>query len=164
MKTITRFQAQKMLEQLGGMALGYLQSEELEAVMDNFDALKAETEKLEKMKAELAKRIYQGVDEKRLQDFFEAIQKNDNEAIQKDYADLFPLRNKEIEVIVSLYNKAVEMDIKELDGKEFRKAVLKAQPTTKQAVFEILTPLFKADEKPQDDFSELDEFFEIITL
>lgn len=146
-----------MLEQLGGMALGYLPSEELEAVMDNFDTLKAETEKLEKMKAELAKRIYQGVDEKRLQAFFEADQKNDNEAIQKDYADLLPLRDKEIEVIVSLYNKAVELDIKELDGKEFRKAVLKAQPTTKQAVFEILTPLFKADEKPQDDFSELDE-------
>ena len=156
-KTITRFQAQKMLEQLGGMALGYLPSEELEAVMDNFDTLKAETEKLEKMKAELAKRIYQGKDEKRLQDFFEAIQKNDNEAIQKDCADLLPLRNKEVEVIVSLYNKAVDMDIKELDGKEFRKAVLKAQPTTKQAVFEILTPLFKADEKPQDDFSELDK-------
>lgn len=146
-----------MLELLGGMALGYLPSEELEAVMDNFDTLKAETEKLEKMKAELAKRIYQGKDEKRLQDFFEAIQKNDNEAIQKDCADLLPLRNKEVEVIVSLYNKAVDMDIKELDGKEFRKAVLKAQPTTKQAVFEILTPLFKADEKPQDDFSELDK-------
>ena len=146
-----------MLEQLGGMALGYLPSEELEAVMDSFDILKAETEKLEKMKAELAKRIYQGKDEKRLQDFFEAIQKNDNEAIQKDCADLLPLRNKEVEVIVSLYNKAVDMDIKELDGKEFRKAVLKAQPTTKQAVFEILTPLFKADEKPQDDFSELDK-------
>lgn len=146
-----------MLEQLSGMALGYLPSEELEAVMDNFDVLKAETEKLEKMKAELAKRIYQGVDEKRLQDFFEAAQKNDNEAIQKGYADLLPLRNKEIEVIVHLYNKAVEMDIKELDGKEFRKAVLKAQPNTKQAVFEMLTPLFKADEKPQDDFSELDE-------
>lgn len=157
-KTITRFHAQKMVETLGGMALGYLPSEELEAVMDNFDVLKAETEKLEKMKAELAKRIYQGKDEKRLQDFFEAVQKNDNEAIQKDYADLLPLRNKEIEVIVSLYNKAVDMDIKELDGKEFRKAVLKAQPNTKQAVFEILTPLFKAAEKPQDDFSELDEF------
>lgn len=156
-KTITRFQAQKMLEQLAGMALGYLPSEELEAVMDNFDILKAETEKLEKMKAELAKRIYQGVDEKRLQEFFTAIQKNE-EGIEEKYADLLPLRNKEIEVIVSLYNKAVEMDIKEIDGKEFRKAVLKAQPTTKQAVFEILTPLFKAAEKPQDDFSELDEF------
>lgn len=155
--TITRFQAQKMLEQLGGMALGYLPSEELEAVMDNFDVLKVETEKLEKMKAELAKRIYQGVDEKRLQAFFDAIQKND-EAIAEEYADLVPLRNKEVEVLISLFNKAVELDIKELDGKEFRKAVLKAQPTTKQAVFEILTPLFKAAEKPQDDFSELDEF------
>lgn len=155
--TITRFQAQKMLEQLGSMALGYLPSEELEAVMDNFDVLKVETEKLEKMKAELAKRIYQGVDEKRLQEFFTAIQKNE-EGIEEKYADLLPLRNKEIEVIVGLYNKAVEMDIKEIDGKEFRKAVLKAQPTTKQAVFEILTPLFKAAEKPQDDFSELDEF------
>lgn len=153
MKTITRFQAQKMLERLGGMALGYLTTEDLEAAMDNFDVLKAETEKLEKLKAELAKRIYQGVDEKRLQDFFEAERKNE---VSEDYADLVPLRNKEIEVIVSLYNKAVEMDIKEIDGKEFRKAVLKAQPNTKQAVFEILTPLFKAEEKPEDDFSELD--------
>ena len=143
-----------MLEQLGGMALGYLPSEELEAVMDSFDILKAEVEKLEKMKTELAKRIYQGIDEKRLQDFFDAVQKNEDTA---EYSDLIPLRNKEIEVLVSLYNKAVDMDIKELDGKEFRKAVLKAQPTTKQAVFEILTPLFKADEKPQDDFSELDK-------
>ena len=157
-KVITRFQAQKMLEQLGGMALGYLPSEELEAVIDNFDILKAETEKLEKLKADLAKRIYQGKDEKRLQGFFEAAQKNDNEAIQKDYADLLPLRNKEIEVIVSLYNKAVELDIKEIDGKAFRKAVLKAQPNTKQAVFEVLTPLFKTKEKPEDDFSELDAF------
>ena len=155
MKTITRFHAQKMLEQLGGMALGYLPSEELEAVMDNFDILKAEVEKLEKMKAELAKRIYQGVDEKRLQTFFDAIQKDD-EAIAEEYSDLVPLRNKEIEVILSLYNKAVDLDIKEIDGKEFRKAVLKAQPTTKQAVFEVLTPLFKVEEKPEDDFSELD--------
>ena len=155
MKTITRFHAQKMVETLAGMALGYLPAEELEAVMDNFDILKAEVEKLEKMKAELVKRIYQGVDEKRLQDFFEAVQKNEDTA---EYSDLVPLRNKEIEVLVSLYNKAVELDIKELDGKEFRKAVLKAQPTTKQAVFEILTPLFKAEEKKDDDFSELDEF------
>ena len=142
-----------MVETLAGMALGYLPSEELEAVMDNFDILKAEVEKLEKMKAELAKRIYQGVDEKRLQAFFDAIQKNEDTA---EFSDLIPLRNKEIEVLVSLYNKAVDMDIKELDGKEFRKAVLKAQPTTKQAVFEVLTPLFKAEEKPEDDFSELD--------
>lgn len=153
MKTITRFQTTKMVETLGGMALGHLTTEDLEAVMDNFDILKAETEKLEKLKAELAKRIYQGVDEKRLQDFFEAERKNE---VSEDYADLVPLRNKEIEVIVSLYNKAVELDIKEIDGKAFRKAVLKAQPNTKQAVFEILTPLFKAEEKPEDDFSELD--------
>ena len=158
MKTITRFHAQKMVETLAGMALGYLPAEELEAVMDNFDILKAEVEKLEKMKAELARRIYQGVDEKRLQDFFEAVQKSDNEAIQKDYADLLPLRNKEVEVLVSLYNKGIDLDIKEIDGKEFRKAVLKSQPNTKQAVFEVLTPLFKAEEKPEDDFSELDEF------
>lgn len=153
MKTITRFHAQKMVETLAGMALGYLPAEELEAVMDNFDILKAEVEKLEKMKAELAKRIYHDVDEKRLQSFFDAVQKNEDTA---EYSDLIPLRNKEVEVLVSLYNKAVDMDIKELDGKEFRKAVLKAQPTTKQAVFEILTPLFKAEEKPEDDFSELD--------
>lgn len=158
MKQITRFHAMKMLETLGAMALGHLPAEELESTMHNFDILKGEVEKMEKMKTELAKRIYQGVDEKILQEFFEAAQKGDNEILTKDYADLIPLRTKEIEVLVNLYNKAVDMDIKELDGKEFRKGVLRAQPDTKQAVFEVLTPLFHSEEKMKDDFSELDEF------
>lgn len=157
MKTITRFRAQQMLEALAGMALGHLENDTLEVVLDNFDTLKNEVEKVEKMKSELAKRLYQDVKEERLRAFFDAVQKNDTELLEKEYADILPLRAKEIEVIVSLFNKNVEMDIKEIDGKAFRKAVMKAQPETKAVTFEMLAPMFVAEEKQAEDFSELDD-------
>ena len=156
-KTLTRFQAQKMLEVMGGMALGHLATEELEKVMDAFDTLKKEVEKIDTLKTELAKRLYQGVDEKRLQEFFAAIQKNE-EGIEDKYADLVPLRQKEVQVIIGILNKEAEVEIDTIDGKEFRKAVMKAQPDTKTAVFELLTPLFTEEEKEEADLSELDEF------
>lgn len=156
MKTITRFQAIQIVKALSDMGLGYLPAEELESIIDNFELLKSEAEKVNRLKAELANRIYHEVDTKRLQSFFDAVQKN--EEVAEDYMDLLPLRNKEIEVIVSIYNKVVELDIKEVDGKEFKKAVLKAQPNTKQSAFEVLVPLFSAEENKEDDFSELDEF------
>lgn len=155
-KTLTRFQAQKMLEVMGGMAFGHLATEDLEKVMDAFDSLKKEVEKIDALKTELAKRLYQGVDEKRLQEFFTAIQKNE-EDIEEKYADLVPLRQKEVQVIIGIFNKVVEVEIDTIDGKEFRKAVMKAQPDTKTAVFELLTLLFSEEEKEEADLSELDE-------
>lgn len=161
MKTITRFQAQKMLEALGGMALGHLATEDIEKVIDNFDILKAEVEKLDKMKTELSKRIYQDVEQERLQKFFEAIQQNDEKTLNKEYADLLPLRIKEVDVTISLYNKLIDVDLKEIDSKDFRKAVIKAQPDTKQGVFSILAPIFKAEEEEaKEDFSELDSLLD----
>jgi hypothetical protein len=159
MKTITRFQAQKMLEALGGMALGHLTTEDLERVIDNFDILKAEVDKLDKMKTELNKRIYQDIEQERLHKFFEAIQKNDAENLNKEYADLLPLRVKEVDVTISLYNKLIDVDLKEIDSKDFRKAVIKAQPDTKQGAFTVLAPIFKAEEVKEDkeDYSELEE-------
>ena len=156
MKTITRFQAQKMLEALGGMALGHLATEDIEKVIDNFDILKAEVEKLDKMKTELSKRIYQDIEQERLQKFFETIQKDDTETLNKEYADLLPLRTKEVDVVISLYNKEIDVELKEIDSKDFCKAVIKSQPDTKQGVFSILTPIFKAEEV-KEDYSELEE-------
>lgn len=159
MKTITRFQAQKMLDVLGGMALGHLTTEQLEAVIDNFDILKSEIDKLNALKTELGKRIYQDVEQERLQKFFETIQKNDTDTLDKDYADLIPLRVKEVQVIINLYNKAIDIDLKEVDSKDFRKAIIKAQPDTKQDAFDALTPMFKAEEVKEEkpDYSELEE-------
>ena len=159
MKTITRFQAQKMLDALGGMALGHLATEQLEATIDNFDILKAEIDKLNALKTELGKRLYQDVEQERLQKFFEAVQQNDTDALDKDYADLLPLRVKEVQVIINLYNKVIDLDLKDVDSKDFRKAVIKAQPDTKQDAFDVLAPMFKAEEVKEvnPDYSELEE-------
>ena len=156
MKQITRYQAQKMLEAIEGMALGHLDADNLEAVLDNCDILKAEIEKLDKMKKELGRRLYQGIELDRMIAFYKAQTSNDTETIAKDYADLARLREKEIEVIVSLFNKVVDLDIREVDERSFVKAVLKAQPDTKMDAFDVLAPMFKAEEQ-EDDFSELDE-------
>jgi predicted transcriptional regulator len=125
-------------------------------IQKNQETIDEYVQKRASQKSELAKRLYQDVKEERLRAFFDAVQKNETELLEKEYADILPLRAKEIEVIVSLFNKNVEMDIKEIDGKAFRKAVMKAQPETKAVTFEMLAPMFIA-EKQAEDFSELDE-------
>lgn len=156
MKT-TRFQAQKMLEALRGMALGHLASETLEKVLDNIDVLKAEIHKVDTLKAELVKRVYQGVPEERLQSFFIALQKGNTEVLNADFIDLAPLREKELEVIVNVYNKVVDLDIVEVNGKAFKKAVIAAQPEIRLTEFDVLSPMFITEEKPEADIAELEE-------
>lgn len=156
MKT-TRFQAQKMLEALRGMALGHLASETLEKVLDNIDVLKAEVHKVESLKAELVKRVYQGVSEDRLEAFFIALRKGNTELLDAEFIDLYPLRERELEVVVNIYNKVVDLDVKQIDGKEFRKAVMNAQPDILLTSFDVLNPMFAIEDAPETDFSELDE-------
>lgn len=156
MKT-TRFQAQKMLEALRGMALGRLASETLENVLDNIGVLKSEVTKVESLKAELVKRVYQGVSEDRLEAFFVALRKGNTELLGTEFIDLYPLRERELEVIVNIYNKVVDLDVKQIDGKEFRKAVMNAQPDILLTSFDVLNPMFVAETAPEADFSELDE-------
>lgn len=156
MKT-TRFQAQKMLEALRGMALGRLASETLENVLDNIGILKSEVTKVESLKAELVKRVYQGVSEDRLEAFFVALRKGNTELLGTEFIDLYPLRERELEVVVNIYNKVVDLDVKQIDGKEFRKAVMNAQPDILLTSFDVLNPMFVAETAPEADFSELDE-------
>lgn len=156
MKT-TRFQAQKMLEALRGMALGHLASETLEKVLDNIGVLKSEVTKVESLKAELVKRVYQGVSEDRLEAFFIALRKGNTELLDTEFIDLYPLRERELEVVVNIYNKVVDLDVKQIDGKEFRKAVMNAQPDILLTSFDVLNPMFAIEDAPEADFSELDE-------
>lgn len=161
-KTITRFQAQKIYDTLSGMALGHLSPETLEAVIDDFAIIKNEVDNLNRIKLELSSRIYQDVDGERLRGFLIAVKNNDNKTIAESYEDLITLYNKELDVLVKVYNKEIEVDVAEVDWKEFRLAVLKSQPNTKQSAFEVLAPLFKAEEKATTDYAELDDYLATI--
>lgn len=146
-----------MLEALRGMALGHLASDTLENVLDNIGILKSEVTKVESLKAELVKRVYQGVSEDRLEAFFIALRKGNTELLGTEFIDLYPLRERELEVVVNIYNKVVDLDVKQIDGKEFRKAVMNAQPDILLTSFDVLNPMFVAETAPEADFSELDE-------
>lgn len=166
---ITRNYAIEMFRRMGQMAFGHLSEETLEAVMNNMEALRAVSEQFDKLKEEMGKRLYEGVEKEKLNAFFEILQKmqgKKNEQLmeldklaRETYPELYELRMKEVRVSLSLVAKEVEVDFKEIDGKEFKKAVLKAQPDTKLADFGWFEPMFKKEkaEDKNEDFSELDE-------
>ena len=167
MKT-TRTVAITMFEALSQIALGQMEDSVLEKTMTNFEALKRVKDDFEELKKELFKRLYGDVEkmdeEKRkgIQEFFDALSKvksdEDAVAVKKEYPELFETRVKEMNVIVSLLNKEVEIEIEKVDEKAFVAGVIKGNKKVSVAEAEgLFRPLFEEKEKKEADFSELDE-------
>ena len=169
-KTIKRGIANAMYKALSELPLGHLASEDLEKVMDNMVALSAPYEHHQKLMQELGKRLYNGVDEDKIQKFntamglagkAESIEKA--VAIQKatkaEFPDIYDLLQKQNKVEASLLNKDVEVELNEIDRKTFIKAILKGKPDIAMAEFDLFADMYVAEEKEEtaEDFSELDE-------
>lgn len=157
-KTITRGQAIILYNQMATMAFGHLSEEMLEGAMANFLELGKVVEPYTKMADELGKRLFEGIDEKTINDYNALSQKSDAETVKAAFPELFELVQKQHKVDNALKAKEVEIELVELDKKEFVKGVLKAKPTIANIVFDLFAPMFK-DEKKEEaaDFSELDE-------
>lgn len=169
-KTIKRGIANAMYKALSELPLGHLASEDLEKVMDNMVALSAPFEHHQKLMQELGKRLYNGVDEERIQKFntmlmmFNRAEGKGKMDIAKsiketDSADLWELLQKQNKVEASLLNKDVEVELNEIDRKTFIKAILKGKPDIAMAEFDLFADMYVAEEKEEtaEDFSELDE-------
>lgn len=178
---ITRNYAIEMFHRLGQMAFGHLSEETLEKVLNNRESLRSVAEQFDRLNEELNKRLYEGVDKEKLNAFREIIQKMKgkkgeqlmdlDKLARETYPELCELRMKEVRVSLSLLNNEVEVDIKEIDGMEFRKAILKVRPDTKLEDFDWFIPMFKkvkieedeenkkekTEEKKDTDFTELDK-------
>ena len=166
---LTRHYAIEMFGQLGHMALGHLDDVTLTSILDNFNALRKVGEEFDKLREELSKRLYEGMDETRKEEFFKLVTKLEKTkeaekrmemiALMKDtYADFFAIYEKHVNVIGKLLNKEVEVDITEVDADAFIKGIVKGKADA--PVLEIrafFKPMFKADEETKADFSELDE-------
>ena len=180
MKTITRNAAIVMHETLGAMALGHLNEDALDIVMDNFNACRKVSEDMQKLNEELAKRIYEGVDEERKGEYFKLV--NELEKLRRTpladkasaektlaaikdvlakmdtYKDIAELYKKHKAVYMKLRAKEVEVDLTELNGDDFIKGVIKGKKDAPihelRAIFE---PMFEESEKKETDLSELDE-------
>lgn len=184
MKKITRNEAVSMFGMLGSMALGYLSEDTLGLVMDNFNECRKVQEEIVKLNEELTKRLYADVDEKRKDEFFKELSrmedlrnslnasrsKEEAEKILKDMKDITKLLNdsypdekalneKHSRVLNQLLAKEIEIELHEVDADEFIKGVVKGKKDA--PIHEIraaFAPMFKAEEKQETDFSELDEF------
>ena len=181
MKKITRHSAIVMYESLGAMALGHMNEDTLDVVMDNFNAFRKVDEDMKKLNEELQNRLYAEVEKEKKEEFFKLISemeelrrkpitskedaqktidalKENMVKIEAEYADVNEIYKKHNAVYVKLRNKEVEVDITEVDGNDFIKGVIRGKKDAPvheiRAIFE---PMFKAEEVKEEDFSELDE-------
>jgi hypothetical protein len=168
MKKITRQHAIEMFRNIGAMALGHMDETTLSATLDNFDKFRKVQEDFQKLSEELAKRLYEGKDEKQKNEFFELVGKFERETelekriemeqMMKQNAEFYELYVKQLKVLTQLLYKEIEIDITEVDKDAFIAGVLKGKKDA--VVHEIVAffaPMFKEDEKKETDLSELDE-------
>ena len=127
-----------MFRNLGAMALGHMDETTLSATLDNFDKFRKVHEDFQKLSEELAKRLYEGKDDKQKNEFFELVGKFERET--------------ELE-------KRIEIDITEIDKDDFIAGVVKGKKDARvHEIVAFFAPMFKEEEKKETDFSELDEF------
>lgn len=167
-KTITRHHADLMFRVIGRLPLGNLDTELIEATMDNMTAFGAVSEEITKMTTELSKRLFDGIEQEKLKEYDEMAQKEGvtDDALKSAFPELYPLAVKQGKVVASIRNKEVEMEIKEMDKDAFIKGVLAGKAKLSIRDFDIFEPMFKTVEKKkeEEDFSELDELMKDSTL
>lgn len=162
-KTITRHHADLMFRVIGRLPLGNLDIELIEAAIDNMNAFGAVSEEITKMTTELSKRLFDGIEQERQDEYDEMAQKEGvtDDALKSAFPDLYPLVVKQNKVVASIRNKEVDVEIKEIDKDAFIKGVLAGKAKLSIRDFDIFEPMFKTvkteEKKEEEDFSELDE-------
>lgn len=156
MKTITRRNAIAILRRLGVMALGHLDDASLASMIDNIAALEAVARQKNALEMELHKRLFEGVSIDRCKEYDKLMETGDIESVDNYYSDIKAIVERKINAMEKVLAKEVEVDITPVDKASFVKAVLKAQPSTPQAVFASISLIF-GEEDAETDFSELDE-------
>lgn len=168
MKKITRQHAIEMFRNLGAMALGHMDETTLSATLDNFDKFRKVQEDFQKLSEELAKRLYEGKDEKQKNEFFELVGKLERETelekriemeqVMKQNAEFYELYVKQLKVLTQLLYKEIEIDITEIDKDDFIAGVLKGKKDARvHEIVAFFSPMFKEEEQKETDLSELDE-------
>ena len=168
MKKITRKYAIEIYSNLGAMALGHMDETTLSATLDNFDKFRKVQEDYQKLSEELAKRLYEGKDEKEKAEFFELVAKFERETelekriemeqVMKQNTEFYELYVKQLKVLAQLLYKEVEIDITEVDKDAFIAGVVKGKKDARvHEIVAFFAPMFKAEEEKDTNLSELDE-------
>lgn len=161
--------ANRMFRTLGTMALGHLDTATLDAVMNNINALRKVAEDYENIRQELTKRLYADVEETRRKKFFDLVTKMEVEkdmnkraeyisTAEASYPDIWTIYLKHIEVINSLLDKEVEVELTEVNLDLFVKGIVKGKKDAPVLeIMSVFAPMLKKEDKADTDFSELEE-------
>lgn len=152
---ITRHNAIAILRKLGAMALGHLDDASLMSMLDNIASLETVARQKDALEMELHRRLFDGIPAERCKEYDRLMGSGDMETVDKEYPDIKAAVARKVSAMEKILLKEVEVDIAPVDKAAFIKAVLKAQPTTPQAVFANLAPIF-GEAEAETDFSELD--------
>lgn len=155
---LTRQRAAVMYDNLGSMALGYLNEDVLEVVINNYNALGKVASDLKTLNEELHKRMYAGVDEKDVNGMFRLVVSGKMAEAKEKYPELWPVFEKHNHLSKKLSVKEVEVEIEKVDVDAFIKGVLKGKKDAPIAeIKEVFAPMLEVRFDNECDFSEIDE-------
>lgn len=137
------------------LPFGHLPDGIIEAVMDNFINLGKEAEQFQRLTQELNRRLFEGVDKKRIDEYNSAIKTASVDEIKELYPDIYALVLKQKNIVDSLRSKDVEVELEAVDRKEFIKGIIKGKPDVAMGTLDMLASLF-TNESKEADFGELD--------
>lgn len=146
-----------MYDNLGSMALGYLNEDVLEVVINNYNALGKIASDLRTLNEELHKRMYAGVDEKDVNGMFRLIVSGRMAEAKVKYPELWPIFVKHNRLSEKLSTKEVEVEIEKVDADAFIKGILRGKKDAPIAeIKEVFAPMFEVRFDNECDLSELD--------
>lgn len=146
-----------MYDNLGSMALGYLNEDVLEVVINNYNALGKVASDLKTLNEELHKRMYEGMDEADVNGMFRLIVSGRMAEAKAKYPELWPIFVKHNRLSEKLSTKEVEVEIEKVDADAFIKGVLRGKKDAPIAeIKEVFAPMFEVRFDNECDLSELD--------
>lgn len=183
MVRITRRQAVGIYSALCNIAIGHLDDECLDAVMDNISALGKVHCDLLHLNEELNRRLYEGIDEKRKESCFTLIReaedmrsrlkgaRNGEDAgriiteidsfladVRSRFPDVWDMYEKHTRAYERLLEKEVEIEIALMDEERFTKGIVKGRKDIPVSeVHRVFAPLFAERKVAETDLSELDD-------
>lgn len=154
---LTRQRAAVMYDNLGSMALGYLNEDVLEVVINNYNALGKVASDLKTLNEELHKRMYEGMSEADVNGMFRLIVSGRMAEAKVKYPELWPIFVKHNRLSEKLSTKEVEVEIEKVDADAFIKGILRGKKDAPIAeIKEVFAPMFEVRFDNECDLSELD--------
>jgi hypothetical protein len=167
-KKLTRNAAISLHGALSAIAIGSLDQNTLDVVVDNSNIFRKVAEDFEALKKELSERLYKDVDKDLHKNFSEVAKKYETAReiekrdelykVMETYTEIYPLYEKHIKALASLLGREIEIEIKEENADYFIKGVCKGlKDASLHEIRAVFEPLFKEEKKEATDLSELDE-------